>query len=373
MPDDIKIATLRATTPAEELPPNDRSEISSRLALGIPALAVFAAIVCVGIVMIDWNRWTSGATTQSTDDAVVAADVSTLSAQIGGTVKELKFSDFQKVAKGDVLAEIDDREYRAAMKIAEASLASAESALANLGNQIDLQKAAVLAAQAQRESANAQLIQADQEFKRQSSLGGATTQQMLQQAKSAFLQAQAAERIADAAIEQQNAQLKVLSGQEPLLRAQVTGAQGSLETSRIRLGYTRIVSPFDGVVGRRLVHEGDLVATGSSIVSLVPLPQVYVTANFKETQLANMRPDGRAEIHVDSFPGERLSGRVSRLAPASGSVFALLPPDNATGNYTKVVQRLPVRIDLDPGQAVAERLRPGMSATVRVETPSETR
>ncbi|MDM9648709.1 HlyD family secretion protein [Rhizobium sp. S163] len=369
MPDDIKIATLRTATPAEEPPPKGQSEIPLRTRVGIPAFAVSIAIICVGIVTIDWNRWTSGAASQSTDDAFVTADVSTLSAQVAGTVRALKFSDYQSVAKGDLLAEIDDREYLASVKIAEASLASAEAALANLANQIDLQKAAILAAQAQRESANAQLAQAEQEFKRQASLGGATTQQMLQQAQSAFLQAQAAERIADAAIEQQKAQLNVLSGQEPLLTAQVRSAQGTLCTSRIRLGYTRILSPFDGVVGRRLVHEGDLVATGSGIVSLVPLPQVYVTANFKETQLANMRPDGRAEISVDSFPGVRLSGRVSRLAPASGSVFALLPPDNATGNYTKVVQRVPVRIEVDAGQAITERLRPGMSATVSVETP----
>jgi membrane fusion protein (multidrug efflux system) len=372
MPDDIKIATLRTATSAEEPTPTEKSELSRRVGLGIPVLAVSAAIICVGIVTIDWNRWTAGAASQSTDDAFISADVSTLSAQIGGTVRNLAFADYQRVAKGDLLAEIDDREYVAAAKIAEASLASAKAALANLANQIDLQKAAILAAEAQRESTNAQLMQAEQEYKRQTSLGGATTQQMLQQAQSAFLQAQAAVRIANASIEQQKAQLEVLSGQEPLLRAQVTGTQGSLDTSRIRLGYTRIVAPFEGVVGRRLVHEGDLVATGSGIVSLVPLPQVYVTANFKETQLANMQPGGRAEIRVDSFPGERLSGHVSRLSPASGSVFALLPPDNATGNYTKVVQRVPVRIEIDPGQPVAERLRPGMSATVSVETPSGT-
>jgi len=160
----------------------------------------------------------------------------------------------------------------------------------------------------------------------------------------------------------------VLNGQYPLLRSQVNAAQASLDTALIHQGYARIYAPFDGVIGRRLVHEGDLVAAGTSVISEVPLPRVYVTANFKETQLSRMTPGRTADIAIDTFPGQILHGTVIGLSPASGSIFALLPPDNATGNYTKVVQRIPVKIVFDPGQPLVDRLKPGMSAVVTVDT-----
>ncbi|MGZ2506002.1 HlyD family secretion protein [Rhizobium leguminosarum] len=371
MADDVKIASLR---PAARAPGDSKAE--DKIAafyhrLAIPALAVAVALGCVAVVSADWSSWVSGAANQSTDDAVVSADVSTLSAQVSGTIRTIATQDYQRVSKGDLLAEIDNREYEAAVEVAGASLASANAAIENLANQIELQKAAVVAAEAQNASAHAQLTQSEQEFNRQSNLGGATSQQMLQQAQSAFLQAQASVRITAAAIEQQKAQLKVLNGQYPILRAQAGSAQGTLDSVRIREGYTRIYAPFDGVVGRKLVQVGDLVSAGSGILSLVPLPSIYVIANFKETQLAQMKPGSRAEITVDSFPGERLSGKISRLAPASGSIFALLPPDNATGNYTKVVQRVSVRIEVDPDQPLTQQLKPGMSVVVDVETPSK--
>jgi membrane fusion protein (multidrug efflux system) len=365
---DIPTKEPRPPTSDDTLQAVDTSSLYRRLA--IPAFAVSVSLVCVVIVSADWNGWVAGARRQLTDDAVVNSDVSTLSAQVSGTVRSVAISDYQQVSRGDLLAQIDDREYVAAVDIAVASLGSIQAMLDNLGNQIDLQQAAIVAASGQKASAAAQLAQTEQEFRRQTMLGGATSQQALQQAHSAYLQAKAAVQISEAAIEQQKAQLKVLGGQYPLLRSQIAGAQGNLDTARLRLSYTRIYAPFDGVTGRKLVHEGDLVSIGSGIVSLVPLPAVYVSANFKETQLSNMKIGDHAEITVDSFPGQRLSGTVSSLAPASGSIFALLPPDNATGNYTKVVQRVPARIDIDPGQPLTNALKAGLSVTVAVETPA---
>jgi len=337
----------------------------------IPFLAIVIVGSAVASVIIDWDSWIAGAAHQSTDDAIVNADISTLSAQISGTIKSVPVADYQKVTKGTLLAEIDPRTYQAAVAVASANLASANATLANLANQIDLQKAVIDAAEAQHVSALAQQTQADEEYRRQTDLGGATTQQAVQQAEAAAVQAAASVRSTAAATSQQQAQLKVLQGQQPLLRAQVEAAQGNLDTAKINEGYTRIYAPFDGMLGKRLVHEGDFVTAGTGIFSEVPLPNVYVTANFKETQLSRMAAGDKAEIRVDTFPGQILRGTVVDLSPASGSIFALLPPDNATGNYTKVVQRIPVKIAIDADQPLLTELRPGMSAIVTIDTPGE--
>lgn len=379
MADQLNVTKLDPSLPATRAPaaeaPIPAAQPSTTLAtikrLAIPVLAVAIVSAGVALVMVDWNRWVAGAARQSTDDAVVNADVSTLSAQVSGAVRNTPVADYQRVTKGQLLAEIDPREYDAAVEVARANLASANASLANLANQIELQKAVVVAAEAQNGSALALQTQTEQEFHRQTNLGGATSQQALQQAQAAYLQAQAAVKSTAAAIEQQKAQLKVLDGQYPLLRAQVGAAQGNLDTALIHQGYARIYAPFDGVLGRKLVHEGDYVGAGTSIISEVPLPSVYVTANFKETQLSRMTPGRAAKVTIDTFPGQTLHGKVSRLSPASGSIFALLPPDNATGNYTKVVQRMPVRIDLDPDQPLLDELKPGMSAVVTVDTSPE--
>lgn len=359
-----------SASPAPQQPPSQPAASIKRLA--IPLLAILLVGSAVASVIIDWDRWIAGASYQSTNDAIINADVSTLSAQISGAVLNVPVGDFQKVTKGQLLVEIDPRSYEAAVRIASANLAAANATLSNLSNQIELQKAAIEAADAQHASAMAQNAQAQEEYQRQLSLGGATSQQALQQAQAAALQAAAAVRSTAASLVAQQAQLKVLHGQEPLLKAQASAAEGNLETARINEGYTRIYAPFDGRLGRRLVHQGDFVTAGTGVVSEVPLPNVYVTANFKETQLSRMLAGDKAEIKVDAFPGRTLHGTVAELSPASGSIFALLPPDNATGNYTKVVQRLPVKIAIDPNQSLLDALRPGMSATVTVSTPGGT-
>ena len=171
-----------------------------------------------------------------------------------------------------------------------------------------------------------------------------------------------------ALIAAQRHQLEVLSGTKKQRAADLLGANATLAAARLKLGYTKITAPFAGVVGERQVQPGDYVNIGSSLINVVPLPNVYVIANYKETQLTRVRPGQPVNVTVDSFPSEQLHGRVERIAPASGSQFALLPPDNATGNFTKVVQRIPVRIALDKGQPLLERLLPGMSVVARIHT-----
>ncbi|MDI7864227.1 HlyD family secretion protein [Rhizobiaceae bacterium n13] len=379
MGDQTNVKSLSPSQPSSRAPAEEPATpgakpsmaIATIRRLAIPLLAVSVVGASVALVITDWNWWVAGADHQWTDDATVNADVSTLSAQVGGTILTTPVKDYQQVTKGQLLAEIDPRQFDAAVEVARANLASANASLANLANQIELQGAVVQAAIAQNASAQAQQTQTREEFTRQKNLGDATSQQLLQQAQAAYLQAEASVQSTAAAIEQQKAQLKVLHGQYPLLKAQVGAAQGNLDTALIQQGYTRIYAPFDGILGRKLVHEGDYVGPGSSIVSEVPLPSVYVTANYKETQLSRMTPGRKAKITIDTFPGQVLHGRVARLSPASGSIFALLPPDNATGNYTKVVQRVPVRIEFDPGQPLVDELRPGMSAEVTVETPPD--
>lgn len=259
------------------------------------------------------------------------------------------------------------REYEATASLASANVSAAKSSRANLTNQEALQRAAIVAATAQHDSALASLEQTRLEYERQQDLGQASTEQRLQQSHAAYLQAHASAESTTAAIEQQRAQLEVLRGQESLLDAQIAAQSASLATAELHREFTRIYAPFDGTVGKKSAHVGDYLSIGGNVVPIIP-NEVYVTANFKETQLANMRIGQAAEVKLDTYPGTVLQGRVERMSPASGSTFALLPPDNATGNYTKVVQRIPVRIAIDDGQPLRDRLSPGLSATVTVDT-----
>nr|WP_313904375.1 HlyD family secretion protein [Rhizobium laguerreae] len=307
--------------------------------------------------------------TQTTDDAAVGADFSTMSARVSGNIRTIAVDDYQPVKKGDLIVEIDPSEYDAALALATANLEAAKASRVNLGNQENLQRAVIKAAEAQNASALAVEEQTRLEFERQKNLGQASTEQRLQQAQASFLQAQASVASTAAAIEQQRAQLQVLQGQEPLLNAQIDAQEANFTTAQLHQRYSRIYAPFDGVVGKKSVHLGDYVGIGGSIVAVVPIPNVYVTANFKETQLSRMSTGQLVDVRIDTFPGKILQGRVGKLSPASGSTFALLPPDNATGNYTKVVQRVPVRIEFISGQSLIRSLRPGMSAIVTVSTP----
>ncbi|WP_423863247.1 HlyD family secretion protein [Bradyrhizobium sp.] len=371
-------ATIRtATTPssaalaaAANAPKPLPAEPGSARRLAIPLLAVVIAFVLIALATLRWDAWVGSAVIQSTDDAYVKADTTRLSSRVAGEILTVAVNDFQRVKAGDLLVQIDPADYAAQVAQAEAGVAGAQAALDNLGNQVELQYATIAQGEAQLVAAQAQEVETRQEQDRQQSLEhtDAGTRQKLEQAVAAYARAQADVRASRAVIAEQRHQLEVLAGNKKQRAADVLGAKAALSAARLKLGYTRIVAPFDGVVGEREVQPNDYVDVGSNLINVVPLPDVYVIANYKETQLTRVRPGQPVEVTVDSFPGERLHGRVERIAPASGSQFALLPPDNATGNFTKVVQRIPVRIALDKGQPLLDRLLPGMSVVTRIDT-----
>jgi membrane fusion protein, multidrug efflux system len=338
--------------------------------LALPLFAVLAAFGFIALATLRWDSWVGSAVVQTTNDAYVKAEMARLSSRVAGEVLMVAVNDFQRVKAGDLLVQIDPADYEAQVAQAEAAVAGAQAALDNLDNQVELQYATIAQGEAQQVAALAQEVEARQEQERQQSLTQteAGTRQKLEQATAGYARAQADVRASRASIAAQRHQLEVLSGTKKQRAADLLGAKATLAAARLRLGYTKIVAPFDGVVGERQVQPGDYVNIGSNLINVVPLPSVYVIANYKETQLTKVKPGQPVDITVDTFSNEKLHGRVERVAPASGSQFALLPPDNATGNFTKVVQRIPVRIQLDKGQPLLERLLPGMSVETRIHT-----
>jgi membrane fusion protein (multidrug efflux system) len=346
---------------------------ASRGTLGRLALPLFAALVAIGFIALAtlrWDEWVGAAVIQTTNDAYIKAEMTRLSSRVAGEVLTVAVKDFQRVKAGDLLVQIDPADYEAQVAQAEAGVAGAQAALDNLANQVELQYATIAQGEAQQVSAQAQEVEARQEQERQQSLTQteAGTRQKLEQATAGYARAQADVRASRAVIAAERHQLEVLSGTKKQREADLLGAKAALAAAKLKLGYTRIVAPFNGVVGERQVQPNDYVNIGSNLINVVPLPDVYIIANYKETQLTNVKPGQPVDITVDTFSREKLHGRVERIAPASGSQFALLPPDNATGNFTKVVQRIPVRIAIDKGQPLLERLLPGMSVETRIHT-----
>ncbi len=358
--------------PAATVPVPSSPVSSGRLLtrIVIPGFAVAAALGFVALATLRWDAWVGNATTQTTNDAYVRAKLTQLSSRVAGEVTTVAVDDFQRVRAGQLLVQIDPADYEAQVAQAEASVAAAQAALDNLNNQVELQYATIAQAEAAQVSAAAQEVEAQQEQDRQQSLArtDSGTRQRLEQATAAYVKAQADVRASRAQVAAQRHQLEVLSGTKKQRAADLAGAKAALAAAKLRLGYTRVVAPFDGVAGERQVQPGDYVNIGTNLINVVPLPDVYVIANYKETQLTHVRPGQPVRISVDSFPDRPLHGKVERIAPASGSQFALLPPDNATGNFTKVVQRIPVRIVFDQGQPLLERLLPGMSVVTRIDT-----
>lgn len=359
-------AASSAGAPALQPPPVE----SSWHRLALPVFAVLVAFAFVALATLRWDVWIGSAIIQSTDDAYVRADLTRLSSRVAGEVLVVAVNDYQRVKAGDLLVQIDPADYQAQVAQAEAGVAAAQAALDNLSNEVELQYATIAQGEAQRVAAQAQEVETREEQERQQTLSqtDAGTRQRLEQAVANYARAQADVKASGALVAAQRHQLEVLAGTKKQRAADVAAAKALLAAARLKLGYTRIVAPFDGVVGQREVQPDDYVNIGSNLIDIVPLPDVYVIANYKETQLTRVRPGQPVDVRVDSFPNQRLKGRVERIAPASGSQVALLPPDNATGNFTKVVQRIPVRIQLDKGQPLLERLLPGMSVITRIHT-----
>jgi membrane fusion protein (multidrug efflux system) len=359
-----------AAPAAPATPPHPHGTLAR---LVIPLLAVIVALGFVGLATLRWDAWVGNAGTQTTSDAYVRAEMARLSSRVAGEVLKVTVSDFQRVKAGDLLVQIDPADYEAQVAQAEAAVEAAQATLDNLGNQIELQYATIAQAQASQVAASAAHVEARQEQERQQSLSQteAGTRQKLEQATAAYAKAEADLRASRAVIAAQQHQLEVLQGTKKQRAAEIAGAEAQLAAAKLKLGYTKIMAPFDGVVSERQVQPGDYVNIGSNLIDVVPLPNVYVIANYKETQLTHVVPGQPVEITVDSFPGQTLHGRVERIAPASGSQFALLPPDNATGNFTKIVQRIPVRIAFGDNQPLLEKLRPGMSVVTHIHIDSD--
>jgi membrane fusion protein (multidrug efflux system) len=338
-------------------------------------LARVAFVVAAGClawyVAGHWNRWTGAARFEATDDAYMVGDVTPLSAKVSGYVASVPVGDYQLVHAGDLVVQIDPADYHAQLAQAEATLGAAQATLANLANQKDVQRALIRQADATIQATVADLQRYGLETTRQRDLLQtriAGTPQIVEQAEANEKRTAAQLLLNRAQLDQQKALLASLDVQEQELAAQVRAAEAQATLARNNVSYTRILSPVDGMVGQRQVRPGQFVNVGTQVIAAIPLPNIWVIANFKETQMTHVRIGNPARVTVDAFPDLALTGRVDSWSPGTGSTFALLPPDNATGNFTKVVQRVPVKIVLDPDPSLGALVRPGMSVEARVDT-----
>jgi len=331
---------------------------------------LMAAGVIVVLFATQWDRWVGMNTRQVTDDAYVRGDITPLSARIDGYVHRVAVDDFDRVKAGDLLVEIDTADYQARVDQAEADLLGAQAAIENLKTRKALQHAQVAEAENAIAATQADVERTTAEAIRQRALYATTygTHQKLEQADADQKRFAATLARNRAELDAQRRQMAVLDTQELQLRAEAKAKQAALDLAKINLGYTRIAAPVGGMVSERGVREGQYVHAGTQVIAIVPLDNVWVIANYKETQLTRVAIGQRAEIRVDTFPGVVIGAMVDSIAPASGSQFSLLPPDNATGNFTKVVQRIPVKLRLEPNNTLAGHLRPGMSVIATIVT-----
>ena len=330
-----------------------------------------AAAIAVGVLMYLVAPGLFGKRTQqSTNDAFVSADFTLVVPRVAGFIKEVLVEDNQQVKAGQLLALIDDRDLRAAAQAADAETLVARAQLQNARATLERQTSVIAQAQATVVSAKAEMDFAAHELNRYNHLAGvgAGTVQSAQQARTRIDQATARLANATAVLAAERKQVEILTAQRDAADGGLKRSQAALEMASYELSYTRIVAPQDGMVGERAVRVGAYVTPGSKILAVVPLAQAFVVANFQETQLRDVQPGQEVQVRVDSLGGERLSGRVESIAPATGVTFASVKPDNATGNFTKVVQRIPVKIVLDAGQPLAQRLRVGMSVEASIDT-----
>jgi membrane fusion protein, multidrug efflux system len=329
-----------------------------------------AAAVVLAASWLGYEYLTVGRFVVTTDDAYVRAYNTTLGAKVAGYVSEFLVEDNTKVHAGDVIARIDDGDYRLAADGARDKIATQEATVERFDRQIDAQRATIEQMRAQLFSAQAGQKRMQSEFDRQQALAGKefATKQTLEQSIANRDQANASVQSAQAALDSAIASVDVLQAQKKEAARSRDELKTALAKAQRDLSFTEIRAPVDGVVANRAAQVGDFVQTGQRIAALVPLSNVFIDANFKETQLAHMRPGQPVSITVDALPDEKFGGVVASVSPASGAVFSLLPPDNATGNFTKIVQRLAVRIQVPADVAERGALRPGMSVVAAVNT-----
>jgi membrane fusion protein (multidrug efflux system) len=361
-----------------------------------PILVLLLAAAVTVTLTRDWNAWEGGRAEQVTDDAVVRGDLTPLSTKVAGIVRNVKVSDFQRVRSGDLLVELQDDDYQAQLAQASAAVEAAKAAIENNRRQRELQdsriqralagidqaKSQIAAASAGINAVQADVVRTRAERTRQEALlaNQAATKQRVEGAvadeerfaaqaasrEADLEQAKTALRSSEIAVETERRTKAVLESQDRQLLADLHAKEAALTVSQVNLGYTKIHAPADGTVGERQVRPGQLVSPGSQVLTFVAETK-WIQANYRETQLTHMKVGDPADIRIDEYPGQVARGKVLEIAPASGSQFALLPPDNATGNYTKVVQRIPVKIAIDD-TTLAAKLRPGLSVVASVRT-----
>lgn len=337
------------------------------LTTGLLALVLLAG-AAYGVKFAHYY-WTVGRFIESTDNAYVKADYTTVAPKVAGYIKDVLVNDNDTVSAGQVLARIDDRDFQIALNSARADLQAAEAAIANLDAQIDLQASVIGQARVSVDLSKASFNFAKSEATRNARLtsNGSGTLSRAEQSQSILDQASAAvERDQAAFVAAQN-RVPVLKTQRDQIVAQRDRAQEAVQQAKLNLSYTSILAAVDGSVGARSIRVGQFVTSGTQLMAVVPLHSVYVVANFKETQLTNVQPGQSVEIRVDSFPDLIVRGHVDSISPASGLEFSLLPPDNATGNFTKIVQRIPVKILIEQ-DGIAGKLRSGMSVEPDIDT-----
>jgi membrane fusion protein, multidrug efflux system len=374
----------------------------SKRAILIPAIILVVAAAILFSIKGCWTRWEGNRAEERTDDAYLRADLTPLSTRVSGTVRKMLVGDYAPVQAGQLLVQLEDDDYAATLAEAKAALAGAQAQLAD--NQaakriqdakvesaetaVNQASAAVDAAKAAIAAVQPEVLHAELERKRQEALidSKATTHQTLEGAvanadnrkstragqQAGLARAEAALASSRAGLEAEKSSRAALDTKDGVYRADIKAKEAAIVVAEVNLGYTRIIAPAAGAVSERHVQEGQLVAPGMQVVDLVR-GDVWIQANYLETQLTNIRPGDVADITIDTFPGVVLHGKVQEVSPASGSQFALLPPDNATGNFTKVVQRIPVKIVLDPGHPLQGKLRPGFSAEVTVHPSGRTK
>ncbi|MEZ3499361.1 HlyD family secretion protein [Pantoea sp. KPR_PJ] len=326
-------------------------------------------LVLLGMAFFIWSAITGN--DHRTNDAYVNADYTLVAPKVSGYIAEVKVQDNQQVKAGDVLATLDDRDYRVALESAEADLQVSQAKLLSSQAQLEQHTSAIAQSKATLAANQATAQYAGQNAERYSRLykSGTIAADDQQKASSTQRSAAAAVRQSQAAVESAVKQTSVLQAAVRQAQADVVVAQASVDQARLNLSYTRIVAPVDGMVGQRAVRVGAYVSAGTRLLAVVPLQQTYITANYLETQLNDVRQGQRVRVTVDALPGKSFTGHVDSIAPATGATFSAISPDNATGNYTKVVQRLPVKIVLDKNQPGLSQLRVGMSAIPEIEAP----
>jgi len=341
----------------------------SRQAIKRTALALAVALGVAAPADFGYGYFTTGRYLESTDDAYVKADSTIVSPKVSGYISQVLVGDNQPVKAGQVLARIDDRDFRTALEQAQADVAGSEAAVRNFDAQLALQQPIIEQGTADVAAAQANLKFAQEERARYDELmkSGSGTIQRAQQTDAALREKTAQVQHSQSGLLAAQRKVDVLTTDRARAVAQLDHARAVAQQAALNLSYTQITAPVDGTVGARSLRVGQFVQAGTQLMAVVPLDAVYVVANFKETQLTNVRNGQPVEIRIDSFSSTRLRGHVDSLSPASGLEFALLPPDNATGNFTKIVQRVPVKIALDD-HSLSGLLRPGMSAEPTIDT-----